>query len=111
MNLTFRRFNKSDRDLFSVMVRKFYAPPAVLHFPPEEVMMSCFDAALEIPELVYGFIFEADGETAGYAIVSIKFESGLRSQGESGVPLPSQTGRSSFATQSVEETACQRRMA
>lgn len=74
MNLSFRRFNKSDRDSFSVMVRKFYAPPAVLHFPPEEVMMSCFDAALEIPELVHGFIFESDGETAGYAIVSMKFE-------------------------------------
>lgn len=74
MNIHFRRFKETDRNTFSVMVKKFYAPPAVLHFPPEEVMMSCFDAALEIPELVNGFIFESDGKTAGYAIVSMKFE-------------------------------------
>ncbi len=74
MNINFRRFKESDREAFAVMVKKFYAPPAVLHFPPENVMMSCFDAALEIPELVHGFIFESNGETAGYAIVSMKFE-------------------------------------
>ncbi len=74
MNINFRRFIETDRNAFSVMVKKFYAPPAVLHFPPEEVMMSCFDAALDMPELVNGFVFECGGKTAGYAIVSMKFE-------------------------------------
>lgn len=74
MNITFRKFEEKDRVVFFSMVKKFYAPPAVLHFPSDEVMMSSFDAALEIPELVKGYIFEYGGETAGYAVVSMKFE-------------------------------------
>lgn len=74
MNITFRKFTDKDNDLFFAMVKKFYAPPAVLHFPSDEVMMSSFYAALEIPELVKGYIFEYDGSPAGYAIVSMKFE-------------------------------------
>ncbi len=74
MNTVFRKFEEKDRNAFFSMVKKFYAPPAVLHFPPDDVMMSSFDAALEIPELVKGYIFECDGETAGYAVVSMKFE-------------------------------------
>ncbi|MBQ8762766.1 MAG: GNAT family N-acetyltransferase [Clostridia bacterium] len=74
MEVTFRKFRTEDRDAFFSMVKKFYAPPAVLHFPSDEVMMSSFDAALEIPELVKGYIFECCGKAAGYAIVSMKFE-------------------------------------
>lgn len=74
MNISFRKFRPDDKDKFFVMVKKFYAPPAVLHFPPDEVMLSAFDAAINIPDLVKGYIFECDGESAGYAIVSMKFE-------------------------------------
>ena len=74
MNITFRKFNSNDKETFFSMVKKFYAPPAVLHFPSEEVMMSSFFAALEIPELVKGYMFECDGSAVGYAIVSMKFE-------------------------------------
>ncbi len=74
MDIKFRKFNSNDKDLFFSMVKKFYAPPAVLHFPSDEVMMSSYYAALDIPDLVKGYIFEADGITAGYAIVSMKFE-------------------------------------
>ncbi len=74
MDIKFRKLNYNDNDLFFSMVKKFYAPPAVLHFPSDEVMMSSFYAALEIPELVKGYIFEADGSPAGYAVVSMKFE-------------------------------------
>ncbi len=74
MNITIRKFKDTDRDIFFSMVKKFYAPPAVLHFPSDEVMMSSFDAALEIPELVKGYIFECSGKPAGYAVVSMKFE-------------------------------------
>jgi GNAT superfamily N-acetyltransferase len=74
MDIRFRKFEEKDRDIFFSMVKKFYAPPAVLHFPSDEVMMSSFDAALEIPELVKGYMFECDGSPAGYAIVSMKFE-------------------------------------
>lgn len=74
MNITFRKFGKNDRDVFFDMVKKFYAPPAVLHFPSDEVMLSSFDAALEIPDLVKGYIFECNQSIAGYAIVSMKFE-------------------------------------
>lgn len=74
MNISFRKFRPDDKDKFFVMVKKFYAPPAVLHFPPDEVMLSAFDATINIPDLVKGYIFECDGEPAGYAIVSMKFE-------------------------------------
>lgn len=74
MEVTFRKFRPEDRDIFFSMVKKFYAPPAVLHFPSDEVMMSSFDAALDIPELVKGYLFECGEKAAGYAIVSMKFE-------------------------------------
>lgn len=74
MNIHFRRFKPEDKDKFFVMVKKFYAPPAVLHFPTDEVMLSAFDASISIPELVKGYIFECDGKPAGYSIVSMKFE-------------------------------------
>lgn len=74
MSILFRPFIPDDRNEFFRMVKKFYAPPATLHTPPDEVMLSCFDASLEIPEMVKGIVFEKDGVTAGYAIVSLKFE-------------------------------------
>ena len=74
MNIEFRRFRPEDKDKFFVMVKKFYAPPAVLHFPPDDVMLSAFDATIESPDLVRGYIFECDGKPAGYSIVSMKFE-------------------------------------
>ncbi len=74
MEIFFRPFIASDREEFFRMVKKFYAPPATLHTPPDDVMLSCFDASLEIPEMVKGIMFEADGTPAGYAIVSLKFE-------------------------------------
>lgn len=74
MNLIFRKFKPSDKNDFLVMVKKFYSPPAVLHFPPESVMLSVFDAAIEMPELVKGYIFEIDEKPVGYSVVSMKFE-------------------------------------
>lgn len=74
MEIKIRSFCRDDRAEFFNMVKKFYAPPAVLHFPPEEVMLSSFDAAIDMPELVKGYMFECSGKPAGYAIVSMKFE-------------------------------------
>lgn len=74
MKTVFRYFSPDDRNEFFRMVKKFYAPPAVLHFPSDEVMLSSFDAAVTIPELVKGIMFEVDGKAAGYAVVSMKFE-------------------------------------
>lgn len=74
MDIKIRRFEEKDRDTFFSMVKKFYAPPAVLHFPSDEVMMSAFDESLKDNGFVYGYIFEADGKPAGYSIVSMKFE-------------------------------------
>ena len=74
METVFRKFRKEDRDTFYIMVKKFYAPPAVLHFPSDEVMLSCFDEAVEDRGFVLGYMFETDGKPSGYAIVSLKFE-------------------------------------
>lgn len=74
MNVTFKNFVKEDRETFFAMVKKFYAPPAVLHFPSDEVMLSAFDASIEMPQYVKGYLFECGGKPAGYAMVSLKFE-------------------------------------
>lgn len=74
MDIKIRRFEEKDRNTFFSMVKKFYAPPAVLHFPSDEVMMSAFDESLKDNGFVYGYIFEADGKPAGYSVVSMKFE-------------------------------------
>lgn len=74
MDISFREFNRTDRDVFFGMVKKFYAPPAVLHFPSDDVMLSAFDAAIDMPEYVKGYLMECGGKPAGYAMVSLKFE-------------------------------------
>lgn len=74
MEINFRKFTQTDKDCFFYMVKKFYAPPAVLHFPSDEVMMSSFYASLELPDYVKGYIIECDGTPAGYALVSMKYE-------------------------------------
>ena len=80
MNVTFRNFVKEDRETFFRMVKKFYAPPAVLHFPSDEVMLSAFDASIEMPQYVRGYLFECEGKPAGYAMVSLKFASTVSCQ-------------------------------
>lgn len=74
MDIVFRKFIPSDKNSFYTMVKKFYAPPAVLHFPSDEVMMSAFHASFDIPEFIKGYIFECNGTPTGYAVVSMKFE-------------------------------------
>lgn len=74
MDIIFRRFEEKDRNTFFSMVKRFYAPPAVLHFPSDEVMMSAFDESLKDNGFVYGYIIEADGKPAGYSVASVKFE-------------------------------------
>lgn len=74
MKTVFRYFTPDDRAEFFRMVKKFYAPPAVLHFPSDEVMLSCFDEAVKDSGFVLGYMFETDGKPSGYAIVSLKFE-------------------------------------
>lgn len=74
MNVTFRPFAPADRPAFERMVQQFYAPPAVLHFPPAAVMFGVFDAVLAGRQRLFGYLFEADGQAIGYAIVSLKYE-------------------------------------
>lgn len=74
MKTVFRNFEKNDRNEFFRMVKKFYAPPATLHTPPDDVMLSCFDEAVKNTGFVKGYMFISDGKISGYAIVSLKFE-------------------------------------
>lgn len=74
MDINFRYFRPEDRNEFFRMAKKFYAPPAVLHFPSDEVMLSSFDYAIKSPDFVKGIIFENEKGSAGYAVVSMKFE-------------------------------------
>ena len=74
MSLTFRPFAAGDRAAFERMAQLFYAPPAVLHYPPAEIMFGVFDDVLDGAHRLHGYLFEQDGAPIGYAIVSLKYE-------------------------------------
>lgn len=71
MQFTIRSIGKHDETEFMDMVRIFQTSPAVLHDAGEEVRKRVFRELMQ-PEHAYlqGFIVEADGVTAGYALLS-----------------------------------------
>lgn len=52
------------------MMRGFYDSPAVIHTPSDEVLRRDIRACLSDMPLLEGFIFEDEGEIAGYAMAS-----------------------------------------
>ncbi|MBQ6267714.1 MAG: GNAT family N-acetyltransferase [Clostridia bacterium] len=74
MSLAFRPFAAGDRAAFARMARQFYAPPAVLHAPPEHIMLGVFDDVLGGGRRLLGYLFEDNGQPVGYAVVSLKYE-------------------------------------
>lgn len=72
--LIFRNVTEADRENFLSMSRIFHSPPATLHVLPQYLAVDTFNEALSAGPYVRGLVFELDGETVGYAVLSFKFE-------------------------------------
>ena len=64
-----RRINRSDREQYLQMAHDFYHSDAVLHAVPDAYFVRAFDEMMRSEEYLTGLIFEAEGKTAGYALL------------------------------------------
>ena len=62
-----------DREEVLLMMREFYASPAVLSNGSEEIFASDIDACVGNSPYLEGYIFEMDGTVMGYAMVAKSF--------------------------------------
>lgn len=68
-----RRIDPNDRNLFVTLSKEFYSTDAVSHTIPHEYHKNSFDELMRSDEYIECFIFEQDGETAGYALIAKLF--------------------------------------
>lgn len=64
-----RKILPKDRAVYLRMAHDFYHSEAVLHPVPEEYFVRSFDEMMRSEEYMTGWIFEADGQIAGYALL------------------------------------------
>ena len=65
-----RKILKSDHDFFIAASTTFYSSEAVSHGIPADYHESAFDELMRSDRYQEGFILEADGVAAGYALIS-----------------------------------------
>ena len=68
-----RPFNHRDRETFLKLAKEFYSSPACLHEVPVENFERTFIEILNDSPYTKGYIFEIDGNTAGYALLSFTY--------------------------------------
>ncbi len=68
-----RKINENDRDAFMAMTEDFYNSDAVYYRIPKEYRERTFEELMRSDVYTEGFIFEKDGKTAGYALISKSF--------------------------------------
>ena len=68
--MTIRKITKEDKQIYTEMARDFYSSPAVLENIPEENITSSFDLFLAGTPYGDAFIFEKDGQVAGYGVLA-----------------------------------------
>ena len=73
MNTTVRRIADRDRELFLEMSAEFYSSDAVLHDVDRSYHIRTFDELMRSDVYLEGYIFEADGSPAGYALLDKMF--------------------------------------
>lgn len=71
--MTIRKFKPQDKQAFIAMCKDFYTGGAALHPIPEQQMEQTFDYVLNDSQYVKGFIFDEDGEAAGYGLAFIYY--------------------------------------
>lgn len=68
-----RKINKSDRNFYINSVKDFYNSDAVLREIPEENITKTFNELMQSDTYVQCYIFEKDGNRAGYALLAKMF--------------------------------------
>lgn len=68
-----REMTAADRELYLEMGHRFYNSEAVLHQLPEGIYHKNFDEMLKSGPYIRGYIIEAEGQCAGYMILSFTF--------------------------------------
>ncbi len=68
-----RKIKATDRDLFLTLSREFYNSSAVLHPIPEQFHENTFNELMKSDLYLDGYILEADGEAAGFALLNKMF--------------------------------------
>ena len=66
----FRPIAPADRETIIGLMKEFYTSPAVLHPVPEENFGKTVDLVLSGSPYADLFLFELDGQTAGYALTA-----------------------------------------
>lgn len=65
-----RKINISDKEFYIKSVKDFYSSEAVLHSIPETNIIKTFDELMNSENYAQCYIFEQDGERAGYALLA-----------------------------------------
>lgn len=73
MSTTIRVMVKEDKDCVLDMMRVFYASPAVLSDGSEEIFNNDIDNCVGDSPYLEGYMFQADQEVQGYAMVAKSF--------------------------------------
>lgn len=68
-----RELQAKDRDVFIQMVDDFYHSEAVLHDIPKENILHTVDLLMEGTPYAKGYLFEQNGEIAGYGQISLTY--------------------------------------
>ena len=72
-NVMIRKVAESDREIFTSMVDEFYHSPAVLHAIPLKNIQNTFDQRCKHSPFADAYLFECDGNPAGYALLAITY--------------------------------------
>ena len=67
---TIRSIERGDFEEVLGMMRVFYASPAVLHKASDEILRQDIEDCLGDMPFIEGYVFEEEGEIAGYAMVA-----------------------------------------
>lgn len=70
MPLEIRKLQKQDKELFLDFLNRFYHSEAVLHPTDRELHLNIFNEIIRSDTYLLCFVFELDGEAAGYALLS-----------------------------------------
>ena len=65
-----RKITPNDRETYIALSEEFYSSDAVSHSIPVEFHKISFDELMRSDECIECFIFEHEGETAGYALIA-----------------------------------------
>ena len=68
-----RKITPNDRETYIALSEEFYSSDAVSHSIPVEFHKNSFDELMRSDEYIECFIFEHEGETAGYALIAKTF--------------------------------------